>query len=196
MYRNRTIEKTWNRTVEQFPVLLLTGPRQVGKTTLLRKLCGAQRRYVTLDDPNAKDLARSDPGLFLKQYPPPVLIDEVQYAPELFPMIKILVDETSTHGSFWLTGSQQFHLMQRVTESLAGRVAILRLLGFSRRESDFTADAFGGFPFIPGTNVAEPIKVSITLPELYQRLWRGSFPARPPSRPAHRNWPGPRDSKS
>ncbi len=177
MYRSRTIEKTWCRIAGQFPVILLTGPRQVGKTTVIKKLCGAERRYVTLDDPNARELARRDPGLFLKQYPPPVLIDEVQYAPELFPVIKLLADESATNGAFWLTGSQQFHLMQRVTESLAGRVAILRLLGFSRRESDFDADAFEGRPFIPGADMDEQTVASITLPEIYQRIWRGSFPA-------------------
>lgn len=177
MYRCRTIEKTWKRIAKQFPVLLLTGPRQVGKTTLLKEICGAQRCYVTLDDPNVRDLAQRDPGLFLQQYPPPVLIDEVQYAPELFPVIKIEVDRTPRNGAFWLTGSQQFHLMQRVTESLAGRVAILRLLGFSRRESDFDADAFGGHPFIPGMPQPTPGGAPITMRDLYQRIWRGSFPA-------------------
>ena len=136
MYFHRAIENALLCASEQFPALLLTGPRQAGKTTLLRHLCGNDRRYVTLDDMTLRELACNDPVLFLQQYHPPVLIDEIQYAPMLLPYIKMAIDEGSAKGTFWLTGSQHFNLMKGITESLAGRVAIVNLLGFSRREQE------------------------------------------------------------
>ena len=182
MYIERTIAECFDRAGAHFPVLLVTGPRQVGKTTCLRHAAGEGRSYVTLDDPQARSLAKDDPGLFLQRFAPPVLIDEIQYAPEILPLIKIAVDRRKSRGDFWLTGSQQFHLMENVSESLAGRVGILNLLGFSSRElagrSDMTA------PF--STDAAEgrfgdahPGKELpyLDLMELYRRIWRGSFPA-------------------
>lgn len=118
-----------------FPVLLVVGARQVGKTTLLRTLSEAGRQYVTLDDPLALSLAREEPALFLQRFAPPVLIDEIQYAPGLLPYIKMAADQAQRPGLFWLTGSQPFHLMRGVSESLAGRVAVIRLLGLSHRET-------------------------------------------------------------
>ena len=135
-YRARAGSDCWREASAQFPVLLLTGPRQVGKTTLLRHLSAANRRYVTLDDLAARDLARRDPVLFLQKYRPPILIDEIQYAPELLTAIKLDVDRDRRPGAFWLTGSQQFAVMRGITETLAGRVAILTLLGFTQREAD------------------------------------------------------------
>src|SRR5512139_1460142 len=124
MYVVRTLEPVVLTTTKQFPVVLLTGSRQVGKTTLLKHLSAEQRAYVTLDDPLVLSLARTDPALFMQRFPPPVLIDEIQYAPELLPYIKMSADRLGEPGLFWLIGSQQFHLMKGVSESLAGRVAV------------------------------------------------------------------------
>jgi len=160
----------------QFPVLLLTGARQVGKTTLLRALAAAGRRYVTLDDPLALRLAREDPALFLETYAPPVLIDEVQYAPQLLPHVKMAADARQRAGDYWLTGSQPFHLMHGVSESLAGRVAVLSLLGLSRREALGLPRAGA---FVPTPQHLRKLQRSGTpagLHDLYSHIWRGSFP--------------------
>ena len=117
---------------KEYSVILITGPRQVGKTTMLKELMqGSNRGYVSLDDLNERNIAKTDPKLFLELHKPPVLIDEVQYAPELFTYIKIHVDENQNAGDFWLTGSQVFKLMREVNESLAGRVAVLSLTSLS-----------------------------------------------------------------
>lgn len=134
MYRARTLETFIQTASSQFPVVLVTGARQVGKTTFLQHMSGKKRSYVTLDDPLLRKFANDDPALFLQRFPPPVLIDEIQYAPVLLPYIKIEVDRNRTPNMFWLTGSQQFHLMKGVSESLAGRVGVVHLLGLSRRE--------------------------------------------------------------
>ncbi|OQX17696.1 MAG: ATPase [Desulfobulbaceae bacterium A2] len=173
MYLTRTLESFLASATSQFPALFVTGARQVGKTSLLRHASGPDRIYVTLDDPLVMSLAKSDPALFLQRFPPPVLIDEIQYAPELLPYIKIAVDERKQPGLFWLTGSQQFHLMKGVSESLAGRVAVLRLLGLSRRE---ILGKGGDAP--PFHTTTTPRDCSpLGLKELYRLIWRGSFPA-------------------
>ena len=120
---------------KEYSVILITGPRQVGKTTMLKELMqGSNRGYVSLDDLNERNIAKTDPKLFLELHKPPVLIDEIQYAPELFTYIKIHVDENQNAGDFWLTGSQVFKLMREVNESLAGRVAVLSLTSLSQSE--------------------------------------------------------------
>jgi hypothetical protein len=141
MYVPRLLENTVHRLSQSFPVVMVTGPRQSGKTTMLRKLSSPTRRFVSLDDLELRRLAQSEPGLFVRQFPPPVLIDEFQYAPDILIYIKIAVDELATRGKnrqaagmYWLTGSQHFGLMKGVRESLAGRVALLELLGFSPYE--------------------------------------------------------------
>ena len=130
----RTIATSVKKASELFKVVLITGPRQVGKTTLLRSLMEKDRAYVSLDDPFALALAKNDPEAFFQKYKLPILIDEVQRAPELFIHIKRLVDEIDKKGQVWITGSQIFSLMQGVSDSLAGRVAVLSLLGFSQAE--------------------------------------------------------------
>ncbi|MDR2156660.1 MAG: ATP-binding protein [Clostridiales Family XIII bacterium] len=136
-YIKRSMESIVIKLNTQYPAILITGPGQVGKTTMLRKLMESEnrkRKYVTLDDLNDRTLAKTDPKMFLEIYPPPVLIDEVQYAPELFSYIKIHIDESHTPGSFRLTGSQLFKLMTGIQESLAGRVALLHLPPLSQQE--------------------------------------------------------------
>lgn len=183
MFQPRVMEEFLVRASGMFPVVLLTGARQVGKTTLLRHLAGPERKYATLDDPLALGLAREDPALFLQRFPPPALIDEIQYAPGLLPHIKMAVDGQGTPGSFWLTGSQQFHLMRGVSESLAGRVAALRLSGLTRREAaGLHPDCQGGHlpPFLPiPKEIDQRLDTSppLPLPELYAAIWRGSLPA-------------------
>ncbi len=182
----RTITKTINKISKSFPVLLLTGPRQVGKTTILENCAKKNRRYVTLDNLDDRKMAQNDPALFLQTYQPPLIIDEVQYALQLFSYIKIAVDRRKNkkdkNGMFWLTGSQKFHLMKGVTESLAGRSAIIDLLGFSQAEIDNRANKC--IPFLPDKkwltqarkNAGDTKSLNTALNATYKQIWRGSFP--------------------
>ena len=180
-YIKRAVEDTIARISKMFPILLVTGPRQVGKTTLLLKMAEAQqndgiaRKYVTLDDPDVRYLAKHDPALFLQRYSPPVLIDEIQYAPELLPYIKMDVDRSRKKGDFWITGSQAFHLMKNVSESLAGRGGIINLLGLSDAEiyqepsEPFQTDAEYLMKHLS-------VKRKRDLNEIYRRIFKGSMP--------------------
>lgn len=175
MYIERTIESVVRNVSETFPALLLTGPRQVGKSTLLEKLAEPGRKRVTLDNPTVRALARSDPELFLQRYAPPVLIDEVQYAPELFPYIKIIVDKRKKSGDFWLTGSQMFRMMKNVTESLAGRAGIIPMLGLSGSEIDgYHRSAFE--VDIPALAERMQDARAMNVSEVFDRIFLGSMP--------------------
>lgn len=174
---DRTLAQTIFQVSQNFPVLMVTGPRQVGKTTLLAMCSEGARAYVTLDDMDMRQLAQQDPALFLQTWPAPVTIDEVQYAPQLFSAIKMAVDKDPRNGQFWLTGSQKFQLMQELTESLAGRVAIFDLLGLSQAEQQGRAQQ--SRPFLPTTdwiaqarNTAQPQ----SLQSLYAQIWLGAYP--------------------
>ncbi|MCL2180338.1 MAG: ATP-binding protein [Treponema sp.] len=173
------LERTMSKAIEEysktFKVLLLTGQRQVGKTTVMENLAKGKRSYVTLDDPRYRGLAQSDPELFLEENPPPVLIDEAQYAPELFPFIKMYVDtHKNQKGAFWLTGSQKYKLMQGINESLAGRIVILELLGLSLRE--IKKVPYSGKPFTPDSNKQEKAVKPLTVMDVYKHIWDGSLP--------------------
>ena len=178
-YLLRAMETTFTRLSAEFPTVLVTGPRQVGKTTMLKKLMReehCEREYVTLDDLNDRGLAKSDPKLFFQIHKPPILIDEVQYAPELFPYIKIHVDQNNDPGDFWLTGSQVFKLMRGVQESLAGRVCLLSMSSMSQAE-------IYGYPTRPfqldiGKLTARAKEVrAVDTPEIYRRIFSGGMPA-------------------
>lgn len=168
----RAIEEVVGRLSEQFPVILVTGARQVGKTTLLRMLATPDRRFVSFDDPELRAMARTDPKLFFQSYPPPIVLDEIQYVPELLTQIKIMVDANrEANGQFWLTGSQPFRLMKGVNETLAGRVAILPLGGIGQAEE--CSRSVGAFR-------TEMQSADDTLFDdgvmVYKRIVRGSFP--------------------
>jgi len=129
----RIAEKTLRRYAKGFPVICITGPRQSGKTTLA-KMTFPQKRYFSLEDPDVALLVRSDPRGFLQTWPEGLILDEAQYVPELFSYIKTIADMDPKPGKYVITGSQQFNLMEKITESLAGRAALLTLLPFSLSE--------------------------------------------------------------
>lgn len=176
-YISRNLEKVVAEVTKEYPVVLVTGPRQVGKTTMMQKLMeGTGRSYVSLDDLNERSIAKNDPELFLQLHKPPVLIDEVQYAPELFTYIKIYVDRNHNPGDFWLTGSQVFKLMRGVQESLAGRVAVLSLTSLSQAEicngkmEPFTVDIEA---LLTRAKERKPADAR----EIFDRIFKGSMPA-------------------
>lgn len=126
VYIKRDIEDKIIVLSKEYSCILITGPRQVGKTTVLKKLMDDDREYVTLDDMEERSLAKRDPTMFLQMHSTPIRIDEVQYAPELFSYIKIQIDNGAAPGAYWLTSSESFNLMELAQESLAGRVALQR----------------------------------------------------------------------
>ena len=182
MYINRSIEKEINSLSKQFPTILITGPRQVGKTTLLSYIAGKNINYVSLDNINDCALAVNDPELFLETYKQPLIIDEFQYAPELLSYIKIKVDQARLNSVFsdndiltmyYLTGSQSFSSMKNITESLAGRVGIIDLYGLSTREINNIKDRL----FIPEIELLKKEKINKkSIDEIFSRIFKGSFP--------------------
>ena len=132
--KKRTLEKTIRKADRTFPSVVITGPRQSGKTTLLKGIFSKSHDFVTLEDPDVRIRAKDDPRGFLAHHAPPVILDEVQYVPELLSYIKTAIDEDRSPGQWLLTGSQNFSLMQNVSQSLAGRTAVLSLLPFSYGE--------------------------------------------------------------
>ena len=181
VYITRAIEPIVKRYSEHFKVVVVTGPRQVGKTTMLKHLMeqdankGLARSYVSLDNTSILQVAKSDPALFLQRYQPPVLIEEIQKAPELLPYIKEIVDSSDDKGAFWLTGSQPFHLMSTVSESLAGRAGIIEMLGLSGSEIYGTAsEPFGASPeyFMRRIGMCSPQDVN----QVYSDICKGSLP--------------------
>ena len=177
-YINRHIEQRITLLSKTWSAILLTGPRQSGKTTMLKNLAEKEntgRKYISLDDLTVRETAKNDPKLFLELYTPPIIIDEIQYAPELFTYIKIYIDAHHNPGDFWLTGSQIFRLMQGVQESLAGRVALLHMSPLSQREitdspsRPFTTD------FSALLSDSREIK-PVSAVKMYNRIWNGCMP--------------------
>jgi len=182
----RTIIDAISGISSAWPVLLLSGPRQVGKSSTLNMMKEKERKLVCLDNIAARELAINDPKMFLEKYPPPVIIDEIQYAPNLFTYIKTWVDERrysyksgkkksdNPAGAFWLTGSQKYSLMKGIQESLAGRIAVIDLLGFSYKESIKKPNE--SKPFSPDKVDINKTTKKRTVMDVYRDIWNGSFP--------------------
>ena len=175
MLYKRHAEQSIRKLSQMFGAVLVTGARQVGKTTLLKEVTGGVL-YVTLDDPIMLTAAKEYSGTFFKDNPPPVFVDEIQYAPNLFPYIKIIIDREKQKGIFYLSGSQQFRMMKNISESLAGRLGLLNLSGLSLRE--LYGVAFNK-PFVPTEEYyLERRKYSfdITYADVWQTIQRGCMP--------------------
>lgn len=176
-YIKRALERKFLRMNSFFKAVLVTGARQVGKTTMLKHLAAEQNRtYVSMDNTMVRSLAKSDPVLFFQTYKPPIIIDEIQKAPELFEQIKIMCDESEERGLFWLTGSQQYNMMKNIRETLAGRIGILELYSLSRSETeelifpnelDFSLDCL---------LARNPLVKKNDIVDVFDYIWRGGMP--------------------
>ena len=178
-YIERDLKSKITDLNKEYAAILITGARQVGKSTLFETIMkeqGEEREIVTLDDLEARALAKNDPAMFLQIHEPPVMIDEVQYAPELFSYIKIAIDRGAAPGSFWLTGSQTFKLMDLTQESLAGRVAILRLPPLSQHEAYGKDDSKPFSIDLTELKKRKKTHAPASLNEIYERIWMGGMP--------------------
>ncbi|MCQ2463931.1 MAG: ATP-binding protein [Clostridia bacterium] len=176
-YLKRELERKFLKMNDHFKAILVTGARQVGKTTMLRHLAkGSNRTYVSLDNRMARDLAKSDPVLFFQTYRPPVLIDEIQKAPELFEQIKIMCDESEEKGLFWITGSQQYKMMKQVRETLAGRIGILTLYSLSQREKQGILPDDDLDLSLPMLAKRQQLFPKNNIVNVYNHIWTGGMP--------------------
>lgn len=176
-YLKRELERKFLMMNTHFKVILVTGARQVGKTTMLRHLAeGTDRTYVSLDNRMARQLAKSDPVLFFQTYRPPMLIDEIQKAPELFEQIKIMCDESDEKGQFWITGSQQYNMMMHVRETLAGRIGILHLYGLSQREKQGVLIEDELDLSLQGLLKRQKLFRKNNIVDTYEHIWTGGMP--------------------
>lgn len=180
MYIQRHLENQVREASECYPVVMVCGQRQVGKSTMLYHIKEEERRYVTLDDGNARRLAEKDPALFFETYGYPLLIDEFQRVPSILLEMKRIVDEKAlagegNSGMYWLTGSQKFKMMRDVSESLAGRIAVFDMSGLSSAE----IEGREGSVFYPSIDkLRERVRnyVPKNVHKLYEQIFRGGMP--------------------
>lgn len=173
-FKDRILAQSISRAIKTFPAVVVTGPRQSGKTTLLKKMYSGSHKLVNLEDPDIRILAKEDPRGFLYQYLPPVMIDEIQYVPELLAYIKTRIDEDRKPGQWLLTGSQSFVLMDNITQTLAGRAAILSLLPFNVSERmNNASNAMNIATWTGNLNTEMSVPIPVPLEEL---LLRGFYP--------------------
>lgn len=177
-YIGRELERKFMKMNKVFKVLLVTGARQVGKSTMLKHLAeNTGRTFVSMDDKRNRDLARRDPGLFFQTFKTPILIDEVQKAPELFEYIKMICDETNENGLFWLTGSESKKLLKNAGDSLAGRVCILKMYSLSLKEKlGITSIADIRYTYEDFTE-REKLFPTYDVNQIYEHIWKGGMPA-------------------
>jgi len=175
-YIKRDIENKIIALSKEYSCILITGPRQVGKTTVLKQLMDDNREYVTLDDMEERSLAKRDPAMFLQMHSTPIMIDEVQYAPELFSYIKIQIDNGAAPGTYWLTGSQAFKLMELAQESLAGRVAVLHMSSLSQHETYGSGECMPFTLDLAALKARENTNAPADITQIYERIWKGSMP--------------------
>lgn len=175
-YIKRLVEEKFLKANSLYPIILVEGPRQVGKTTMLKKLSSDENRtYVTLDNMIDRELAINDPALFFQKYKTPILIDEIQYAPQLFPYIKMMADAHQINGEFWLTGSQSFQIMADVSESMAGRISIIHMSPMLHEEITRTMHplpndfSFSTLQKIDNSNILD-------LPSVFDFIYHGGMP--------------------
>lgn len=178
MYIARNIEESILKTSKEYPVVMVCGQRQVGKSTMLNHIKESERKYVSFDDRNARRLAETDPTLFFETYGYPILIDEFQKVPSILDTIKDIIDKLSyegkdNNGLFWLTGSQKFKMMKGASESLAGRVAIFEMSSLSQREIEGKTSKL----FNPNIEIIKKQPFAYKdVRDIYQRIFDGGMP--------------------
>ena len=176
-YIHRSLERKFMKMCDVFKVVMVTGARQVGKTTMLRHLAeDTGRTFVTMDDADIRELAERDPKLFFQMYRPPILIDEAQKAPQLFEQIKIICDQSDERGKFWLTGSQSRKLMKQAGDTLAGRIGILRMYSLSDKEIEGKADDITCDWSFKSLKQKSLNLRDNNIVDVYRRIWEGGMP--------------------